>query len=83
MGKSTTIDRRPEAEAPPDRGCWVAPKCETCWLCECVLILPPAERRKIKDALTVLQVFARPELTARKPKSPPPGPARPCAECGR
>ena len=54
-----------DVDVPPDRGCWVAPKCEDCWLRECILILSPAEGRRIKDALTVLQLFARPEMLSR------------------
>ena len=64
MGKSTTIDRQPEA-APPDTGCWAAPKCADCWLVRCVLELSGAETRKLGDALRVIKVFARPEMLSR------------------
>ena len=65
MAKTTIVDRQPEAETPPDTGCWVSPTCEACWLRECVLLLSVAERHKLADALRVVKVFAHPEALSR------------------
>ena len=64
MGKSTIVDRQPEA-APPDAGCWAAPSCIACPWARCVQDMSGAEVRKLVDALRVLQLFARPEAFTR------------------
>ena len=48
-----------------DTGFCVAPKCEDCWLRECVLLLSVAERHKLADALRVIKTFAQPDLVTR------------------
>ena len=62
--KAATTTLAYDTAAPPDRGCWAAPSCTSCPWARCVLDLSGAEVRKLADALRVVKVLARPDLTS-------------------
>ena len=54
-----TRGRRPDSFL-PDTGCWAAPTCAGCPWRECVMLLPPPERRIFRLAYKTLESFRAP-----------------------
>jgi hypothetical protein len=57
MAKTLTKAGRKPGDEIEDRGCRYAPTCASCWLRECVDVMPPTDRNILALAWRTLQTF--------------------------